>query len=206
MFHFCLTFYSLLLSLQTHIFVINQTLFFSFNEQGFSFQIGYCEVDDQLPGRSIPQYTLYLTVANEKERLDWIRALRAGEWIEWFNYIEKFWVLWMLSAIETEIAEETDICKHFCWQKMPIVCEIGILAIGRLYCCHSQMNYHLMHMQMMAPAIKFKWFAFLTCCNIDKMKENFFVLRHVHSIDMLEANVTKKILIWVYFKSFNGKS
>lgn len=47
--------------------------------QGFSFQIGYCEVDDQLPGRSIPQYTLYLTVANEKERLDWIRALRAGK-------------------------------------------------------------------------------------------------------------------------------
>ncbi|XP_031624419.1 tyrosine-protein kinase Btk29A isoform X1 [Contarinia nasturtii] len=43
---------------------------------GFSFQIGYCEVDDQLPGRSIPQYTLYLTVANEKERIDWIRALR----------------------------------------------------------------------------------------------------------------------------------
>lgn len=47
--------------------------------QGFSFQIGYCEVDDQLPGRSIPQYTLYLTVANEKERLDWIRAIRAGK-------------------------------------------------------------------------------------------------------------------------------
>lgn len=47
--------------------------------QGYSFQIGYCEVDDQLPGRSIPQYTLYLTVANEKERLDWIRALRAGK-------------------------------------------------------------------------------------------------------------------------------
>lgn len=52
------------------------------DEQGFSFQIGYCEVDDQLPGRSIPQYTLYLTVANEKERVDWIRALRAGKLIE----------------------------------------------------------------------------------------------------------------------------
>lgn len=49
--------------------------------QGFSFQIGYCETDDQLPGRSIPQYTLYLVVANEKERLDWIRAIRAGKWI-----------------------------------------------------------------------------------------------------------------------------
>lgn len=47
--------------------------------QGFSFQIGYCETDDQLPGRSIPQYTLYLVVVNEKERLDWIRAIRAGK-------------------------------------------------------------------------------------------------------------------------------
>lgn len=53
--------------------------FFFLNKQGYSFQIGYCEVDDQLPGRSIPQYTLYLTVANEKERIDWIRALRAGK-------------------------------------------------------------------------------------------------------------------------------
>lgn len=47
--------------------------------QGFSFQIGYCETDDQLPGRSLPQYTLYLVVANEKERVDWIRAIRAGK-------------------------------------------------------------------------------------------------------------------------------
>lgn len=49
--------------------------------QGFSFQIGYCETDDQLPGRSLPQYTLYLVVANEKERVDWIRAIRAGKHI-----------------------------------------------------------------------------------------------------------------------------
>lgn len=47
--------------------------------QGFFFQIGYCETDDQLPGRSLPQYTLYLVVANEKERVDWIRAIRAGK-------------------------------------------------------------------------------------------------------------------------------
>lgn len=58
--------------------------FISFS-QGFSFQIGYCEVDDQLPGRSIPQYTLYLTVANEKERVDWIRALRAGKLKEYWR-------------------------------------------------------------------------------------------------------------------------
>lgn len=62
--------------------LISNCFFSSFQwpiQQGYSFQIGYCEVDDQLPGRSIPQYTLYLTVANEKERLDWIRALRAGK-------------------------------------------------------------------------------------------------------------------------------
>ncbi|KAJ6649500.1 Tyrosine-protein kinase Btk29A [Pseudolycoriella hygida] len=44
---------------------------------GFSFQIGYCETDDQLTVRSLPQYTLYLVAANEKERTEWIAALRA---------------------------------------------------------------------------------------------------------------------------------
>ncbi|KAG4080691.1 hypothetical protein HA402_013221 [Bradysia odoriphaga] len=44
---------------------------------GFSFQIGYCESDDQLTGRSLPQYTLYLVAANEKERSEWIAAIRA---------------------------------------------------------------------------------------------------------------------------------
>lgn len=44
---------------------------------GFAFQIGYCEMDAQSPGRSTPQYTLYLLAPNEKERTDWIRAIRA---------------------------------------------------------------------------------------------------------------------------------
>lgn len=47
--------------------------------QGFSFQIGYCETDDQLTGRSLPQYTLYLVASNEKERTEWIAAIRAGK-------------------------------------------------------------------------------------------------------------------------------
>lgn len=52
---------------------------FVFYLQGFSFQIGYCETDDQLPGRSLPQYTLYLVASNEKERTEWIAAIRAGK-------------------------------------------------------------------------------------------------------------------------------
>lgn len=43
---------------------------------GFAFQIGYCEVDAQSSARSTPQYTLYLLAPNEKERTDWIRAIR----------------------------------------------------------------------------------------------------------------------------------
>lgn len=78
--------------------------------QGYSFQIGYCEVDDQLPGRSIPQYTLYLTVANEKERLDWIRALRVGK-----IWIMVFLLLLPLFAIIQRNSDwkENDICRHF---------------------------------------------------------------------------------------------
>lgn len=54
-------------------------LIFVYFLQGFSFQIGYCETDDQLSGRSLPQYTLYLVASNEKERTEWIAAIRAGK-------------------------------------------------------------------------------------------------------------------------------
>ena len=53
--------------------------------QGYSFQIGYCETDDQLPGRSLPQYTLYLVASNEKERSEWIAAIRDGK-TSFFTY------------------------------------------------------------------------------------------------------------------------
>lgn len=44
---------------------------------GFTYQIGYSEADAQTPSRSTPQYTLYLLAGSEKERVDWIRAIRA---------------------------------------------------------------------------------------------------------------------------------
>lgn len=45
--------------------------------EGFAFQIGYCEAGEPMHGRSTPQYTLYLLASSEKERGDWIRAIRA---------------------------------------------------------------------------------------------------------------------------------
>lgn len=99
---FCFTFFLLWLQFNYNLQITLNFISFS---QGFSFQIGYCEVDDQLPGRSIPQYTLYLTVANEKERLDWIRALRAGELKEHWREITKKFLKWkFLKCV---------ICKHF---------------------------------------------------------------------------------------------
>ncbi|CAD7079823.1 unnamed protein product [Hermetia illucens] len=43
---------------------------------GFPFQVGYCENDNQTGSRSLPQYTLYLIASSEKERSEWIRAIR----------------------------------------------------------------------------------------------------------------------------------
>lgn len=61
--------------------------------QGFSFQIGYSETDDRLLGRSLPQYTLYLVASNEKERSEWIAAIRAGKYnLNWFF----FYISWSL--------------------------------------------------------------------------------------------------------------
>ncbi|XP_011178509.1 tyrosine-protein kinase Btk29A isoform X1 [Zeugodacus cucurbitae] len=49
-----------------------------FAPNGFPFQVGYCESsnDQQLSGRSVPQYILYLLASSERERDDWIRAIR----------------------------------------------------------------------------------------------------------------------------------
>ncbi|XP_055838392.1 tyrosine-protein kinase Btk29A isoform X2 [Episyrphus balteatus] len=47
-----------------------------FAPDGYPFQVGYCELDDQAAARSVPQYTLYLVANSEKERAEWIRAIR----------------------------------------------------------------------------------------------------------------------------------
>lgn len=47
--------------------------------KGYPFQVGYCESSDDQSQRTVPQYTLYLVANSEKERLDWIRAIRQGE-------------------------------------------------------------------------------------------------------------------------------
>ncbi|KAH8410480.1 hypothetical protein KR215_008699 [Drosophila sulfurigaster] len=67
-----------------------------FAPDGYPFQVGYCEtqqlqqqqaeqqqqllsgngVEGQLVGRAVPQYTLYVIANSEKERSDWIRAIR----------------------------------------------------------------------------------------------------------------------------------
>ncbi|XP_075152585.1 tyrosine-protein kinase Btk29A isoform X1 [Haematobia irritans] len=47
-----------------------------FAPDGYPFQVGYCESTDDQSQRTVPQYTLYLVANSEKERLDWIRAIR----------------------------------------------------------------------------------------------------------------------------------
>lgn len=47
--------------------------------QGYPFQVGYCESTDDQSQRTVPQYTLYLVANSEKERYDWIRAIRQGK-------------------------------------------------------------------------------------------------------------------------------
>lgn len=68
------------------------------NHQGYPFQVGYCEIsasanshqlengngggvgiEGQQSGRAVPQYTLYVIANSEKERSEWIRAIRQGE-------------------------------------------------------------------------------------------------------------------------------
>ncbi|XP_065356741.1 tyrosine-protein kinase Btk isoform X2 [Calliphora vicina] len=47
-----------------------------FAPDGFPFQVGYCESSDDQSQRTVPQYTLYLVASSDKERFDWIRAIR----------------------------------------------------------------------------------------------------------------------------------
>ncbi|XP_061401744.1 tyrosine-protein kinase Btk-like, partial [Musca vetustissima] len=47
-----------------------------FAPDGYPFQVGYCESTDDQSQRTVPQYTLYLVANSEKERHDWIRAIR----------------------------------------------------------------------------------------------------------------------------------
>lgn len=52
--------------------------FLSLTLQGYPFQVGYCESSDDQSQRTVPQYTLYLVANTEKERSDWIYAIRQG--------------------------------------------------------------------------------------------------------------------------------
>uniref|UniRef100_A0A1A9WWB5 PH domain-containing protein n=1 Tax=Glossina brevipalpis TaxID=37001 RepID=A0A1A9WWB5_9MUSC len=47
-----------------------------FAPDGYPFQVGYCESNDDQSQRAVPQYTLYLVANTEKERSDWIYAIR----------------------------------------------------------------------------------------------------------------------------------
>lgn len=48
--------------------------------QGYPFQIGYSELNCITGGNStLPTFTLYLVAATDKERSEWIKAIRKGE-------------------------------------------------------------------------------------------------------------------------------
>lgn len=48
--------------------------------QGYPFQVGYSELNCITGGNStLPTFTLYLVSATDKERTEWIKAIRKGE-------------------------------------------------------------------------------------------------------------------------------
>lgn len=47
--------------------------------QGYPFQIGYSEVNCITGNSTLPTFTLYLVAATDKERGEWIRAIRKGD-------------------------------------------------------------------------------------------------------------------------------
>lgn len=51
----------------------------NFFQKGYPFQIGYSEVSC-ITGNSstLPSFTLYLVAATDKERGEWVRAIRKG--------------------------------------------------------------------------------------------------------------------------------
>lgn len=59
--------------------LINELFYNYIRTQGYSFQVGYCETDELLPGSTPPQYTLYLIASSEKERSDWVNEIRTGK-------------------------------------------------------------------------------------------------------------------------------
>lgn len=140
---------------------------FHFDAQGFSFQIGYCEVDDQLPGRSIPQYTLYLTVANEKERLDWIRALRVGKWRDLLFFKKNYETKLNSHRTNKEISKSV-ICKHLDRQKKVLNFNKSNQSKLQIYYVHWKRYNHFMNIQeifsqvssvITALAVQFKVFS-----------------------------------------------
>lgn len=59
---------------------------YSLRTQGYPFQIGYSELNCITGGNStLPTFTLYLVAASDKERSEWIRAIRRGN-ISVVNY------------------------------------------------------------------------------------------------------------------------
>lgn len=55
----------------------------SSDTQGYPFQIGYSELNCITGGNStLPTFTLYLVSSTDKERTEWIRAIRKGKSVE----------------------------------------------------------------------------------------------------------------------------
>lgn len=76
--------------------LLTSVLFFFVRLQGFPFQVGYCENDNQTGSRSLPQYTLYLIASSEKERSEWIRAIRQGMCLcIWFISTSVYCYVWV---------------------------------------------------------------------------------------------------------------
>lgn len=47
--------------------------------KGYPFQIGYSEINCINGNSTLPSFTLYLVAATDKERSEWIKAIRKGE-------------------------------------------------------------------------------------------------------------------------------
>lgn len=90
--------------------------------QGYPFQVGYCESTDDQSQRTVPQYTLYLVANSEKERYDWIRAIRQGKDSDFFFFFERKWffdVIWDLKF--NQEATYVALLKEVFWSSYEIL-------------------------------------------------------------------------------------
>lgn len=51
---------------------------FFFKLKGYPFQIGYSDTNCINGNSTLPSFTLYLVAATDKERSEWIKAIRKG--------------------------------------------------------------------------------------------------------------------------------